>query len=274
MSRRRAQKQQEKEQFIDENPELARYVTHIEVVEAENHSDLNNAVGFVVPQAVEAEVLGVPVMATTQYEAQATQNGEEVFARTFTTEVFPDLTTAFAVDTAVGQLSAGLPIGGPGQPKPAPQGLSLSEDGFGVAEQDFGGPQVAGLNGGWDDYRQPSEDYALDGDEVIVFETHESYDSRDGDFETGATSFGIDYTVLSGRGTVEIVLLDFDAANEEAGTVEATSAFLRAGDTGSLDAEMDQQAYEVALIRVTGNLEIALVGIDVTTNTQDFVDFS
>jgi hypothetical protein len=271
MSRRRAQKEQEREDFLEQNPELQTFTTRIEVVEVEDDdssdsgSDDGSDIDFV------------------DYEAKATLNGEEAEATTRTGkgDPFPDLTLAKSVSTEAGTLRA---FNDKNSEDDGPGGrdvLSLSEYGFGVAERGGHSSSNAltvedGIDG---PPMAPPQDYALDGDEVLTFNVggrggrkEQALDGLEGPF--GPTEFEIDYTVLGGTGTVELVLVDRGYGDLEyvggPDTVEVTSIFLGIGDEGSLSVEMPDGTYDRAMIMVTGSLEIAVVGIEIT---DTFVGF-
>lgn len=269
MSRRRAQKQQEKEEFLDQNPELRTFTTEIKVVEAESHSSNSQSVGV----SSDSDQMITP------YTVEATRDGEDVLNFVAINGVFPDLTTVSSFETAPGFFqagSSGMSEGNIRDVRYEMNVLSLSEDGFGVAQgnghSDSGASQPLILDTEWVEVGPDSQDYALNGDELIIFSAPSGFD-RETQMEVGATEFGIDYTVLGGRGTVEIVLVDSKGVEQRSltgpETVEATSAFLRSGQEGSLEAVMPDGTYGTAIISVTGSLEIAIVGIDVTSNTDN-----
>lgn len=256
MSRRREQKQQEKEDFLEQNPELITYETRFEVVPVEKEEETSKKGGGEKP---------------TRYEVEITQDGEELEYDVGRIKGDRDLTQVRYVESEAGDLSPGYQFGPEdGPPQKISDVLTLSEYGFGISQASGKGGPDGAKKGEGDDREPPStQDFALDGDEVLVFQAPRSIvtdlqDSREAERDLGNIEFGIDYTVLGGRGTVEIILVDYDG--EE--TVEGASGFLRAGQDGSLDVEMPEGTYEEARISVTGNLEIAIVGIDVTSNTD------
>lgn len=262
MSRRRAQKEQEKEDFLEQNPELQRYTTRIEVVEVEDGSSDSSSDSFS-DDGWDSEIV--------EYEAEATRDGEAVYSDTDTDVVLPSLTLADDVSIDGGTLRARS-----GEEDDEDLYLSLSENGFGAAaepELDFG--YLDTYEHSPSEMMPNSQDFALDGDEQLVFYSRDERKSDFGpeseigpDYELGATEFGIDFTVLSGRGTVELMLVDYSEDERYPDTVQATSAFLRSGQDGSLEVEMPEGTYDRAYVSVTGSLEIAVVGIDVTSNTE------
>jgi hypothetical protein len=239
MSRRRVQKQQEKEDFLNQNPELRVFETRIEVGRDDEEWDSD-----VFP-----------------YVIQATQNGEEVAAATYITDADHDQTLASFAATELGYLEGGVRLRPEVYGLRTQEPLSLTEEGIGVAQKDMYG--VYSLHS--PEGMHPGNNYALDGDEVMVF----TLAQVNGDSATrGGTEFGIDYTVLNGNGTVEITLVDLDP---DAPSVTTTpSASLVAGQQGSLETAMPEGTYEMGVISVTGSLEVAIVGIDITSNTDQF----
>ena len=166
--------------------------------------------------------------------------------------------------------------------------LSLSENGFGVAQtEEIYGPQYLGpqalLEDEYDEIEEEGNDFALDGDEIIFFQipyffqekiVEEEFLEEGDEFnEIGGTGFAIDYKVLGGSGTVEIGLFDFDEGLAEepqvlaSGTGSGGSARRRGAEDNRVEAEMsDGDLFEMAGIRVTGDLEIAVTGISINTN--------
>jgi hypothetical protein len=119
MSRSREARQQKKEDFLDANPQLARYTTHVEV----GRDDLP------------------------PYVAVATFQGEPTFAFTDILAATPDQTLAFSTFFPGGLLSAGgflEPSDGDEVSTldiaPFMDLLSLGENGFGVAQDGFYAP--------------------------------------------------------------------------------------------------------------------------------------
>lgn len=274
MSRRRAQKQQEKQDFLDANPELATYTTKVTVVEQEEDQFNLQEMSY---------VHSVP----TAFEAEATRDGQDRFADTDIDQAFFGLTLAEIISIDAGQLYSSARVDDPDD-HPDNNYVSLSENGFGVTTarqpQQPDGREIKFNLDEEDGYSVPTmpttEEFALDGDELLIFGAYDfsedddvSDDSDDSDVnddepqvftELGSTEFGIDYEVLGGRGTVQITLIDYNKGGDE--TVTMTSAFLRGGQDGSLEAAMAEGIYDDAIVSVTGNLQIAIVGIDVTTN--------
>jgi hypothetical protein len=267
---RRDVRDQELEVFLGQNPELITYETRFEVVEVEREEEPENFKkgGHERP---------------TRYEVEVTRDGEELEFFAPGIKGDRDLSQVRFVDSEAGGLYPGSDLGEEGPIDVEFEGrkeldvLTLSENGFGISQAaGKGGPQNK-KGGGKDNEPPTTQDYAIDGDEVLIFEAGffgipmvpQPFGIEDPKEEEdlGNTEFGIDFTVLAGRGTIELVLVDY---NNEEQTVEATSDFLRNGDSGSLSAAMEEGTYEEAYIRVTGNLEIGVVGVDVTSNTDSF----
>jgi hypothetical protein len=279
---RRDVRDQEKEEFLDQNPELIKFVTHFEVVEVSEDFGEDNDFLVIQPAIVEMPGYGIPIYGVEPpsfYEARVTHDGDVAPSFTAGMPVGPDLTLAEGVSSPFGSLFGGVLLGDDSGELAA---LSLSENGFGVFSGDLDGPGPVpfGVMPGYGMLSErPTEDFALDGDEVLVFGPYLPFDGpvqnevnlRDGRFEAGNTEFGIDYTVLSGRGTVEINLFSLSDDPDDGPSAGGSSAFMRNGQDGSLEVEMADGTYDYAEISVTGNLQIGVVGIDVTSNTDFFI---
>jgi hypothetical protein len=90
-------------------------------------------------------------------------------------------------------------------------------------------------------------------------------------FEMGGKELGIDFTVLGGTGTVRVELIDFDDESSDPLLFEmaAGGRGRRALTDGHLEAEMaGDSAFDFAIISVTGTLEIAVTGIDLSNNFE------
>lgn len=282
---RRQQRQEEKEEFLDQNPQLIEYESRIEVGRGMEHPYAKEVLEI---HSCDDEEPEGP------YVAQVTQDGEPLPSFTAIMDADPSQTLAAFVDSPAGFLSASGSFG-PEILGPPPGGeimimshpysrnlLSLSENGFGVAQSEdmdvhtiprlldepIEGPEE--MSGG--------NDYALDGEELLVFEGPfsgipvgfipymEDEFGHGPDF--GLTGFGIDFTVLNGQGTVEMALIDFGSYDEEPMFFsQAAAGTSRRTSDGSLEADLQSgDTFDVALISVTGTLEIAVTGIDVSSN--------
>lgn len=273
---RRAVKQQKKEDFLDANPQLFRSETRIEVGRAEENNPHEN---------IQLQPLTTLKTKLSPYEAQVTIDGEPEFAFTGIVDYDENQTLAQFIDFQTGTLNAGNPFGPVNIQSYSLMSdlLSLTENGFGVAQ--------------YDDYMYyqymesmlpmaPSgNDAALDGDERIFFDLFGFGPSKEIEafiplgeemhepaYELGGKEFGIDFKVLGGAGTVQIVLIDFDDPDADPVIVEMNAGGRRPSsrvDEGHLEAGMDaDSAYDAAYIAVTGNLEISVVGIDISTNFE------
>jgi hypothetical protein len=271
MSRRR-QRQEEKESFLEQNPQLIKHEARIEVGRLEGLNKQH------IEECEEEDEAEGP------YVAEASLNGEHLPSFTALIETGPDKSLAAFVDTPVGSLSAGPTIGVVTKEvvpfhDVMPDVLSLSEKGFGVAQSPYLGEESFIVTLVEEDEEEGGNDFALDGDEIITFTANGGFygldvhkDARD--FDTGATEFGIDYTILGGRGTVEIVLIG--EGEDEITFVEGSSelAYGRrsVGDEKSLELAMDNgETFDLAMIRVTGTLEVAITGVDITSNDGFFL---
>lgn len=289
---RRQQRQEEKEEFLDQNPQLIEYESRIEVGRGMEHPYAKEVME--IDSCDDEEPEG-------PYVAQVTQDGEPLPSFTAIIDADPSQTLADFVDSPAGFLSAGGEFG-PGMMGPPPGGevmvmphfysrnvLSLSENGFGVAQSE--GMEMYAIPMLLDEpLEEPEEmpggnDYALDGEELLVFEAPffkfmgpiEVIPHMDGEFgpkpEFGLTGFGIDFTVLNGQGSVEMALIDFDSDDEEPMFFsQAASGSSRRTSDGNLEADLQNgDTFDVALIRVTGSLEIAVTGIDVSSNFDGWI---
>lgn len=273
---RRAIKQQKKEDFLDANPELFRSETRIEVGRTEESNLQEN---------VQPQPFSTLKTKLSPYEAQVTIDGEPGFAFTATASIDDNQTLAHFIGFPTGQLNAGSPFGPVNIQSYSLMSdlLSLTENGFGVAQ--------------YDDYMYyrsmesmlpmaPSgNDAALDGDEKIFLDLFSFGPSKEieafiplgeeihsPEYELGGKEFGIDFKVLGGVGKVQIVLIDFDNLDADPVMAEMNAGGRRPSsriDEGHLDVGMDgDSAYDAAYIAVTGDLEISVVGIDMSTNFE------
>ena len=284
MSRRRAAREQEKEEFLQQNPELIRYNTRIEVAAEEDEKNEWEDAGF----SVESRVDGGP-----PFEA-------------FTREVLdtPDFTL---IDEAEGPgffLYAGstdpflnpleIQANGPELFEAGPAALSLSENGFGVASGDeFPFFQVdeevaVQLLDEEEEDEIPDGLDSLGAGEVLFLDVDAplkplvpkkpepqepgTLKEEDGPFILpGGTSFGIDFT-SEGTGSVVISLFGVDQKE----TIEFTeSLFVGRGGGGlqGFDVDLPEGVFQYAEVTTTGSLEISIVGIDLETNFEPFLFF-
>lgn len=233
---------------------------------------------------------------------EVTEQGEEPVQ----TEV-PDLNLKFwkgPIEGSIPELiTVGTEIEGPnfeldasysyvkwGREKEGDASIALSDLGIGVTS----GGDVLGVL--WDAIKGN-----LDEDSLVKFvsstpnETLElaiddiptEYGEGNPDFlEHGGKSVGIDFDILGGEGTIQIVLIDDETGEEEMFEfdteveVEAGAGRGRAGVTETeirdyAEASMgDDLTFENVEIRTTGDLEIAVTGIDFSTGyVENFLLF-
>ena len=294
MSRRQV-KQEATEAFLDANPQLVRYTTHVEVGRADDDHFGGNS--FATQSLVKEPFLP-------PFVAQATVDGEPTFASTAIFDFDEDQTQAFFVDFPGGGLSAGGMLA-PDEPEdeweedsifpeeipvymPHFDVLSLTENGFGVAQIED--PIMYYKTMEEIIPMEPSgNDSALDGDEIIFLEVQSPFRGDYGPnvrtlaeeedpapaFEMGGKELGVGFKVLGGTGTVRVELFDRDA---EEGNDDPLVFEMAAGGRGRrglkegyIEADMDgDSAFDFATISVTGTLEIAVTGIDLSNNFQLF----
>lgn len=269
MPRRRAERQQEKEEFLLQNPELVTYTTRIEV-------DADGGEDAVFSQDggpfEEANTFGF--------------GGNESFVLVggisgpgFDIQAFEDFEF----------------LGNPMVQGPLPQELfffgptpiTISENGFGVAGEDefFGGEDeimVKPLMGGEDDEDAipPGFDTIDEGENFSVrvdsFSGEDYYGEDFGDEDDeGGLSFGIDFTA-SGRGSVTIEL--FDGEDESAPILTETFNIPFGTQPGevlnfAVDAP-DDDLFQFANVSTDGGAAISIVGVDLETNflVQNFIE--
>ena len=247
-TRRGQQRQQESDAFEAANPFLTRVNTRLEVERTEEPFEPDN-IGFQIQQ-VEEEEPGLLFPRVTQDGAP----GEVDVVDFWPLE--PSFSTAFAVETPVGfMFSLDGFQQGPGNLFNS--SVSMTDYGFGViSDEEFEEGDEEGA-------------FALDEDELLAFIISDQLfgpgDAFDGyDYPIGGVKIGLDYMVLGGSGALEVFLLDDDEAGRSE-TPDAASGPLSEGDTGSLDASLDDLFFG-GVIGVSGSLEVAIVGIDVKTN--------
>lgn len=277
MSSRRGAAVSFQEEVVARSPEVGRYTTRIEVAEVEDESSesvFENSVSY---EDTEFQQMH----SFTEYEAVATRDGEEVYAFTNGAEAGPDITFAFSVGLDGATLR-------PNDASDNGNLLTLSQFGFGVSSDEIyyaGVPvQQNDILPQLQDYSEEEigEEYALDGEETLVFQAY-SYDgpqtrdvTEDEEPSFGGKAFNVDYEVLGGSGTIEIVLLDgskYIIQNDEGEgfdykeLAEGSSGVVSEGYEGNLRVFVDEDdVFSTAVISVTGDLEIAVVGIDYTSN--------
>ena len=236
-TRRGAERQAESNAFEAANPFLTRVDTRIETVRDED-----------TPRRV--------------FEAEVTQDGEEVESFTNGARPSPFGTSARNVETPVGILRGDDEDDGGVR-------LLLTGRGFGVDNRED----------------RDRRDRELNDEESLIFRIRvpegdgpgDRFDGPESDyFEMGGFEFGVDFLVRDGRGTVEIELIDYDRLmrdirEERDGpeTVgEASSGIVSGRRTeGSVEADVDSEAFfDVAIVTVTGDLEVVITGIDIQTN--------
>ena len=234
-TRRGAQRQAESDAFEAANPFLTRVDTRIEVAERDGDH-----------------------CGPEKFEVLVTQDGEEVDGYVDDDRVGPVRTLADEVETPIGTLEASDLFDGP----PRAIKVILSEEGFGVGRK---GDGRDGLE---------TEDFALDGGEALEFYVGPNGEGFLVAFEgeyypMGGTDFGVDFTVLGGSGTVEILLGQDDDIPLLVG---GGGSGLVSGDgtMGSVDADLFDGAglFDLVRVEVTGDLMVAITGIDVTTNFE------
>lgn len=282
MSRRREAREQAREDFFETYPQLFRSETRIEVIRPEEDHGAEDIVSF----DIEKDPWQPP------FRAQVTVDGEPGDSSTAFFETTPDQTLAFEVRFPGGEVSANpeeKDDDGPEVSLVEEDGfdlLSLTEDGFGVAQSSsIYMPRIVTLEDIPSEMGPSSEDRALNGDERIVIDVRGPKEHRGRDevsepgidedegpgFELGGKELGIDFKVLGGSGTVQVVLIDEDDEGAEPLVFEMTAGGSRRRDTmeGRIEAEMEgDSAYDTAYIAVTGDLEITVVGIDMSTNFE------
>lgn len=310
MAGRRVVNEQKQAELLEQNPHLARFETRIEVARGEGKKRPE-------PEAeLEEEIADGKMGKLPPFEADVTLDGEEVESFTATSgKPNPDVTEANFVDFGTGFMFAGnMPMikiddeianggsggsGGSGGGAPDFDVLTLSEDGFGVAEADGGKGGKGGKKGKAEEESGESEedaDVVLDGDEAIILDVlaympppppgkggGKKGDSEEENEETleyfdmGGVSLDIDYKVLAGTGLIKIELIDYDALPRAEGEDDGSFEFevlvggRRDAREGTLEAEMpdDMSAFDVAIITVEGeDLEVTLTGLSLVTNSE------
>lgn len=273
MPGRRNKRDQEKEVFLLQNPELVTYTTRIEV-------DADGGEDAVFSQD------GGPFEEANTFGFGA---GNESFVLVggisgpgFDIQAFPDFEF----------------LGNPIEQGPLPQEIfffgptpiTLSENGFGIAGEDelfagedefYGGEDE--LNGGEDEGPDPipsgfdtideGENFSLRVDSF----SGEDYYGEDfgGEDDEGGVSFGIDFTA-SGRGSVTIEL--FDGEDESAPILTETFDIpfgTQPGDILNFEVDApDDDLFQFANVSTDGGAAISIVGVDLETNFmgQNFIE--
>lgn len=241
MPRRRAERQQEKEEFLQQNPELITYTTRIEVDGPDHGED--------------------------DFDAVASQNGgpfENLFVRDeddgpgflLTNQIEGPGFAIFGGETT-SELEPGL--GGGLFPIVDPALVSLTENGFGITGEEEDKPELP-------DGLDTIDEGELLG--VAVFDDGEDY----GEDDEGGVSFGIDFTA-SGRGSVEITLFTRAGPKEEFGE-QHTETFdipfgTQPGDLLSFEVDAPNNSlFNFAQVATNGGASISVVGIDLETSFQ------
>jgi hypothetical protein len=289
MSRRDA-RQQETEDFLDANPQLVRYTTHIEVVENETeHCADEFQMRNVISSPYDASFL-----------AQASINGDPVNTFNAVVDNDDDITLVDFVGFPSGEMfadfAAAMPLDGseimtldlPFEPF-VQNVLSLTENGFGVAQIEGGPTKYYTILTDPIPMEPMGNDAALDGEETIFFGVRTPYlrsfdlneDEEEGPpsmFEMGGKELGIDFEVVGGRGTVQLVLLGFEDNGSDPVMVEMVAGGRAPSsrvDAGRIEAEMPgDSAFGGAYIAVTGDLQIVLTGVDLSTNFNPILDIT
>lgn len=254
MSTRRNIDVQANETFIEDHPELERTVTTLEVGEGRK---------------------GRP-------DIEATQDGEEIRVRLQDTEKTPPFVTiAESARLPDGRLSTTSTDDddGPQNKQKIDTDLVLTEDGFGVRTESFGGEeQQRGKNGDIDDTTiEEGEALTLQlsgpRDQGPQVQSEDGPDEELDFLELGGVSLLIDYEVVSGSGDVVVTLIDRDADRDE-GRVTTFEEFAAGGRRGaaegSIEASLEGDHYfDRAEVTVEGDLEIVVTGIQYVTNFGD-----
>lgn len=285
---RRAAREQETEDFLDANPQLIRYTTHIEVVEIEQEECEKEPIN-----QIESFDIKLPYGAS--FMAQASIDGEPVPTFNGVVDSDDDMTLVDFVGFPSGEMYAG---GGglmtnvlldEGPYYPFGDVLSLTEDGIGVAQSGndmYNYPEMRTIE---PILMEPSgNDAALDGDEMIFFDVRTFYkpdvqdfslfeeemEGHSPEFQMGGKELGIDFEVVSGTGTVQLVLIDYDCYGTDPVMVEMMAGGRAPStrvDAGRIEGGMpDPYAFDGAYIAVTGDLEIVITGVDLSTNFNPF----
>lgn len=251
MSRRRLDKQAEATVFLDANPTLIEFETHIEV--AQNDTGRH--------------VLAVTVDDEDTVLTEAPQLS------------VPDLVSITGdIEGPNFELDAFTTFRWFGQEREGRGYVALSDLGIGVSStKDFINIGFQALQGDleFEDIQKvatasPNEALRLAVDEV----PHESGDGPA--LDHGGKSIEIDFDVVSGEGTVQIVLTDDETGQETVYEFETEVPSGRGRGTelvDSLQAIMGENTtFEEVEIRTTGDLEINVVGIDMTTGYVELAD--
>ncbi|MEL6735347.1 MAG: hypothetical protein AAFO98_05640 [Pseudomonadota bacterium] len=259
MPGRRDKRQQEKEAFLQQNPELITYTTRIEVDGPDHGED--------------------------DLDVVISQNGgpfEDLRLNDFGDEESLILTNSIRGPGFF--ITSGET--GEGQPTE----ISITENGFGVAGEDelFEPPKpdprlreldVAPQEDEAPDL-PPGVDTINDDEFLSVFvqpsrnlvEDVALFDGEDEEDEApGGLSFGIDFTA-SGRGAVEVSLISFPPKAEQGEVHTETFNIPFGTEPGALlsfDVDVpDDVPFRIAQVTTTGSAEVTVVGIDLETNFQ------
>lgn len=265
MPRRRAERQQEKEAFLQQNPELITYTTRIEVEEANNPMEP--------PEAVFSQDGGAFFEVETRGGFESSPSFDlvdQINGPGFNIIGFPDVGGIIPLPPLPVQQEdlmfevpflLGFPIG-------------ITDNGFGIASEFEGeddGPKVA-MKIGEDEEPIPEGFDTVDEGEVFSVMVspnagNPQFMGEDDDDE-GGLSFGIDFTA-SGRGSVMVALYGDDGPTPL--HTESFNIPFGTSPDDVLNFEVDApdgDLFTFADVSTTGGASISIVGVDLETNFQ------
>lgn len=253
---RRATREQETQDFLEQNPQLIEYQTRIEVLQIP-----------VDDKCDDGPIMYPPMYGYDQGFFVEVTPDEGMPYPAFSAPLFSlsDVgTIAFFVEGGNFGLYGAQALGREG----GDSLVTLSGAGFGVISFDefFGDAKMDGPSGFADGFDRidSSEALILDVFNGPFFGPKQTLLTEGPEvMETGGTSLGIDFTG-TGRGTVQIVLVDLDTGEEFLQEMSFRGG--RGGKDGYFEADMPEGQFEFAAITTTGTLEISVVGIDLGTN--------
>ena len=265
-TRRGAQRQQESDAFEAANPFLARVDTRLEVELADaDEWGFGSSESFPWGHGSDPDefdwddvdpIPDVPV-------ARVTQDGEEVPFYDGGNQEWPGFSTTSYIYTPVGELEA--------EADDEDAEISMSEYGFGVLSYDEEEDLYDVLHGSSTDMGA----FALNDDEILDFDVYLPEGpglllEHEGDGpDQGAVSFEIEYMVLGGSGQLGLQLSGYSGEEEDPAMAEFLSGGLSEGDTGTLSGNLeDGPFFDEGEVFVSGSLQVAIVGITVTTNFE------
>ena len=241
MPRRRAERQQEKEEFLQQNPELIRVETRIEVVTTEGEDGEDTDIDVEISQE------GFPPETLDLDDPLEFENGFLVDDLS----LFP-----FAIIAGDGLNLSNL------DDEPDQALLSITESGFGVASRDELNidPDADGEDLSVDIVESDEDDELPDGAGTI------SDDEGLFILSFAASSLGIDFMV-TGRGSVQLTagLIGEDDQGEEELVTEVfqTPRGAEPGDVFRLEVEDPSAFIFGAALTTTGTAEVSILGIDI-----------